>query len=112
MIRDLNDAVLKQPYDEELKIIVKGFADLVKPMVETVDRHGLKSRFLRKHLVSVDRFTGAFQKQTFGASKQEHSRVVSRKIERSYSPFWYMMAYPGTIIMPNMRSRHLQLFAV
>ncbi|MGD0662575.1 MAG: IS66 family transposase [Syntrophorhabdales bacterium] len=56
LIRDLNDAVLKRPYDVELRSIVKGFADLVKPMIETVDRHGLKSRFLRKHLVSVGRF--------------------------------------------------------
>ena len=28
------------------------FAVLLKPMVETVDRHGLKSRFLRKHLAA------------------------------------------------------------
>ena len=51
-----NDAVLKHPYDEELKGLVKSFADLVKPMVETVDRYGLKSRFLRKHLASAARF--------------------------------------------------------
>jgi hypothetical protein len=49
-MRDLNDAVLKHPYEEELKGVVKGFASLVKPMVETVARHGLKSHFLRKHL--------------------------------------------------------------
>jgi predicted RecB family nuclease len=53
LIRDLNDEVLKHPYDEELKRLAKGFADLVKPMVESVDRHGLKSHFLRKHLASV-----------------------------------------------------------
>ena len=29
---------------------------LLKPMVETIERHGLKSRFLNKHLVSVARF--------------------------------------------------------
>ena len=56
LIRDLNDAVLKCPYDEELRRLVKSFADLVKLMMETVDRHGLRSHFLRKHLVSVDRF--------------------------------------------------------
>jgi hypothetical protein len=56
LIRDLNDDVLKYPYDEELKRLTQSFAGLVKPMVETVDRHGLKSHFLRKHRVSVDRF--------------------------------------------------------
>ncbi len=51
LIRDLNDDVLKHPYDEELKQIALAFAVLLKPMVETIDRYGLKSRFLRKHLV-------------------------------------------------------------
>ena len=32
LIRDLNDAVLEYPYDEQLKSLVKNFADLVKPM--------------------------------------------------------------------------------
>jgi len=52
----LNDDVLKHPYDKELKQIALAFAVLLKPMVESIDRYGLKSRFLRKHLVAVDRF--------------------------------------------------------
>ena len=55
-IRDLNDELLKHPYDDGLKRLVADFAGLVKPMVETVDRHGLKKRFLGKHRISVDRF--------------------------------------------------------
>ena len=56
LIRDLNDALLKSPYDEQLKLVAQSFADLVRPMVETVDRYGLEKHFLRKHLRSVDRF--------------------------------------------------------
>jgi len=56
LIRDLNDDILKHPYDEELKGLALAFARLVKPMIDTVDRHGLKSRFLGKHLLSVRRF--------------------------------------------------------
>ena len=55
-IRDLNDAVLKQPYDEGLRELARDFTSLVKPMVDTVDRHGLKRRFLGKHRTFVDRF--------------------------------------------------------
>jgi Transposase IS66 family len=55
-IRDLNDQLLDHPYDEGLKRLVEDFACLVKPMVETVDRRGLKKRFLRKHAIFVDRF--------------------------------------------------------
>lgn len=56
LIRDLNEDVLKHPYDEELKQLAFAFSVLVKPMIETVERFGLKSRFLKKHLITVDRF--------------------------------------------------------
>ena len=56
LLRDFNDDILKHPYDEELKLLVVAFAGLVKPMVETVDRYGLKCHFLRKHKVFVNRF--------------------------------------------------------
>ena len=55
-IRDLNEALLKHPYDVELKRLAGDFAGLLKPMVETVDRRGLKKRFLGKHRISVHRF--------------------------------------------------------
>src|SRR5437016_8753158 len=36
-IRDLNEELLKHPYDDGLKQLVGDFANLVKPMAETVD---------------------------------------------------------------------------
>ena len=55
-MRDLNDEMLNSPFDEQLKQIVIDFGDLLKPIIETVDRHGLKKYFLKKHLRRVDRF--------------------------------------------------------
>ena len=56
LMRDLNDEVLNNPFDEELKRIVASFAGLLRPMVETVDRYGLKKHFLNKHHARVERF--------------------------------------------------------
>ncbi|MGC1449057.1 MAG: transposase [Candidatus Sulfotelmatobacter sp.] len=56
LMRDLNDAVLDNPYDESMKGIAMAFAELLGGIVKTIDRWGLKSLFLRKHLVDVDRF--------------------------------------------------------
>jgi predicted RecB family nuclease len=56
LMRDLNDAVLDNPYDESIKAIATAFAELLRGIVETIDRCGLKRRFLRKHLVDVARF--------------------------------------------------------
>jgi predicted RecB family nuclease len=56
LMRDLNDAVLDNPYDESMKGIATAFAELLRGIVKTIDRWGLKSLFLRKHLVDVARF--------------------------------------------------------
>jgi predicted RecB family nuclease len=56
LMRDLNADTLSNPFDEELKGMVRGFAELLRLIVQTVDRYGLKRHFLRKHSASVDRF--------------------------------------------------------
>jgi hypothetical protein len=56
LVRDLNGTMLENPYDDELKNLVKSFGQLLKTIVEDVDRHGLKKHFLRKHVVAVERF--------------------------------------------------------
>ena len=56
LMRDLNNDVLANPYDEEFKQFVLDFASLLKPMIDTIDRHGLKRHFLNKHLKAVDQF--------------------------------------------------------
>jgi predicted RecB family nuclease len=56
LIRDLNDDLMKQPFNEGLKGLVRDFAELLKPITNTIDQSGLKTYFLRKHKVSVERF--------------------------------------------------------
>jgi hypothetical protein len=56
LIRDLNEDVLKEPFNDEMKALVHEFTVLLKPVVETIDRFGLKAHFLRKHKVQVARF--------------------------------------------------------
>jgi predicted RecB family nuclease len=55
-IRDLNEALLNHPYDVDLRRLAGDFARLLKPIVETVDRRGLRKRYLGKHRGSVHRF--------------------------------------------------------
>jgi hypothetical protein len=56
LMRDLNNDLLKYPFNEELKELVQCFAMLLKPTIETIDRFGLKPHFLQKHKLSVERF--------------------------------------------------------
>jgi predicted RecB family nuclease len=63
LMRDLNDALLDNPYDESIKEIATAFAELLRGIVTTVDRWGLKSLFLRKHLIDVAAFTEECQRR-------------------------------------------------
>jgi hypothetical protein len=56
LIRDLNEDVFKEPFNDEFKELVGAVATLLKPMIESIDRFGLKTRFLRKHKAGVDHF--------------------------------------------------------
>jgi predicted RecB family nuclease len=81
LMRELNDNVLKHPYDEELKNIVREFAVLLKSIVDTVDRRGLKKRFLGKHQLDVERFYCKIAKldcKSEEATKCRHRFVKNR----------------------------------
>jgi hypothetical protein len=72
----LNDAILNHPYDDELKRLARDFAGLLKPMVETVDRRGLKKRFLGKYRSSVHRFYSRLA--DFLVTSEAAEKLVSR----------------------------------
>jgi predicted RecB family nuclease len=53
LIRDLNDDVLKNPFDQELIAIAQAFGSLMRRIVDTIDHYGLKARYLGKHRPEV-----------------------------------------------------------
>ncbi|MGH7074470.1 MAG: IS66 family transposase, partial [Stellaceae bacterium] len=59
LMRDLNDDIHQEPFNYEIKEIVQDFAALLKPIIETIDRFGLKARFLKKHKLAASRFHDA-----------------------------------------------------
>ena len=53
LIRDLNDDLFKNQFDIEYRQIVTAFATLLRKIVETIDKYGLKKRHLNKHKKDV-----------------------------------------------------------
>jgi predicted RecB family nuclease len=56
LMRDINDDLLRHPFDEELKELARRYTLTLKPMVETIDKHGLKTKFLSKHKRNAENF--------------------------------------------------------
>jgi hypothetical protein len=49
LVREINAALLKNPFDRELSILANEFGALLREIVGTIDRFGLRSRYLRKY---------------------------------------------------------------
>ena len=56
LIRDLNDDLWKNPFDDEFESFVAVVRGLLVPLLEDAQRFGLKARHLRKHRDRIDRF--------------------------------------------------------
>ncbi len=56
LIRDINDSVFHNPTLFDLSFIAESFGQLMKNVIDTIDRYGLKTRNLRKHEKDVDQF--------------------------------------------------------
>jgi hypothetical protein len=108
LIRDLNDDVLKHPYDEELKRLTLAFAVLLKPMVETVDRYGLKSRFLRKHQSAVDRF---YRQISDVPLQSEIAIKVKERLEKNRDKLFTFLTFDGVPWNNNNAEHAVKSFA-
>jgi hypothetical protein len=108
LMRDLNDEILNNPFDEEMKSIALGFARLLRPMVETIDRFGLKKRFLRKHLVEVDRFYAFLDRSDF---KSEASSKCKQRFERNRDALFTFLRYDAVPWNNNNAEHAIKAFA-
>jgi hypothetical protein len=108
LIRDLNNDVLKHPFDEELKRLALAFAVLLKPMVETVDRYGLKSRFLKKHLSAVDRF---YRQISDVPLQSEIAIKVQERLERHRDKLFTFLTFDGVPWNNNNAEHAVKPFA-
>jgi len=74
LIRDCNDDLLANPWDEELRQLIDQFARLLRSVIETVDQHGLQSRYLVRHRADVDRFFTALVSERLNSEVAEKYR--------------------------------------
>jgi predicted RecB family nuclease len=74
LLRDFNQDILANPWDEELKSLASDFGGVLKAIVATIDRYGLRRRHLGKHRRDVDRFFQAISKTTFRSEAAEGYR--------------------------------------
>jgi predicted RecB family nuclease len=66
-IRDIDDDLLRNPLDSDLSSLAMPFGRLLRTIVATIDRYGLKHRHLNKHKKEVRRFLADVETASFGS---------------------------------------------
>jgi len=84
-MRDINEAITKAPFNKELSGISIAFGKLLRAIVETMDRRGLKFRYLRKHERDVEKFFRDLRKRCSLTILHSLSGSVFRKMTVGYS---------------------------
>jgi hypothetical protein len=56
LMRDMNRAILDNPFDQELQSITTSFGAILRAIVDTIDEHGLKHNSLQMHAKAVSVF--------------------------------------------------------
>lgn len=108
LIRDLNNEILNNPFDTEMKSIAVGFADLLRPIVKTIDRHGLKTRFLREHQIDVDAFFGFLSASEF---RSEAASKCKQRFEKNRDTLFTFLRYDGVPWNNNNAEHAIKAFA-
>ena len=71
---DINKDLLANPFDDDLKFLASSFGGLLRTIIVTVDRFGLKARHLRKHKSDVARFYTAIGQRQMASDVAQHYR--------------------------------------
>jgi predicted RecB family nuclease len=108
LMRDLNDEILNNPFDAEMKSIALKFSGLLKPIVETIDRFGLKKRSLRKHLVKVDQFYAFLHANDF---KSDAASKCKQRFEKNRDTLFTFLRYDGVPWNNNNAEHAIKAFA-
>lgn len=79
LIRDMNDDLFRNPFDEELKELAREYTMLFSPIIETIDRYGLAAYHLWKHRDRVDKFLGRILSREYVSDNAKNYQRRFRK---------------------------------
>ena len=91
-VRDINDDLYSNPFDEEFKKFAQEFTSLLAPIIETVDKYGLKKSHLNRHKAHVDRFLQEFLNRD---SPSEVTASYQKRIEKYKAKLFRFLDYDG-----------------
>jgi hypothetical protein len=92
LIRDVNEDLFHNPFDEELKQLAQKLVGVLKPIIDTIDRYGLKQYHLNKHKEEVERYFRYLSGEAFGS---EVARKYQKRLQKHRDKLFTFLDYDG-----------------
>jgi len=108
LVRDIDDDLLRNPMDGELKTFAAEFGRLLREIIQTVDRYGLKSRHLRKHKRVVSRFLKSVVSSDFTS---ELADKYKKRFQKSGTKMFTFLDHDGIPWNNNNAEHAIKRFA-
>lgn len=108
LIRDLNDDFLKNQFNIEFKNMIIDFGKLLRKIIETVDKFGLKKRNLNKHKKDVDNFYEEVFRKEY---KTEVAVAYQERFEKTKGKLFTFLDYDGIPWNNNNAENAIKPFA-
>ena len=110
LIRDINDALHKFPFDLELQNFIYNLQQVLSPIFGAVDKYGLKKRNLRKFKVKIENFYQYhIDENTY---KSEVTSTFQKRFKRYRNSLFVFLEKDDVPWNNNMAERALRHLAV
>jgi hypothetical protein len=107
-VRDLNEDLKQHPLDAEIAELAKGFTAVFMPIIETIDKHGLKRHHLARHKPEAEKYLKAV------AVRQYQSEVAAgyqRRLDKYGRRLFTFLDHDEVAWNNNAAENAVKLFA-
>jgi hypothetical protein len=108
LMRDINDDLRRNPYDEELRSVAEPFARLLKDIVLTIDRYGLRKLHLHKHVKAAEGFCSKIARSHFAS---DCASKYQTRFEKYGNRLFTFLQYDGVPWNNNNAEHAVHYFA-
>jgi predicted RecB family nuclease len=108
LIRDINEDLKSNPYDEEFKALATEFGKLLRSIIDTIDKYGLKKHHLHKHKAEVDRFFRALEPRVY---RSELAEGYQKRLVKNKTKLFTFLDHDGVPWNNNNAEHAVKVFA-
>jgi predicted RNA-binding Zn-ribbon protein involved in translation (DUF1610 family) len=108
LLRDMNQDLLNNPFDEELQSVTGPFGVLLRDVVTTIDRQGLKRCHLKRHDRGVVKFFESLARQSF---RSEAAEALRHRLLKNRNKLFTFIQYDGVPWNNNNAENAIKRFA-